>query len=324
MDLDKLNIIKELGYGYNATVYLVEYKNKLYAYKIEKISEKNIPFIDEEINFSLKFANKYNTQFIKLYKYDIIDNCTHKQKLKSKLENLSEKQIEKRKSKYCFIRLYSLVDTTLGDRNLKLDQNQVYSLIIQMSYINYLLHKYKYYYGDLNLANIGVVKTNKKNIKIMNKNIPTFGYIYKVIDFGSVRKISKDSNNTNNLYELNQFISYYLIDYNKLYSKSHKLKINIFDNSFNDIFLQSEEYNVIKLYTDDESLQMTLYTIIYPEKYQKMVFGSKYNNKVIYPTLRCSINDILFLIKNKYKINSIIKYFIQIIKTFDDLTKCYK
>ena len=94
MDLKKLKIIKELGSGMKGTVYLAKYNNKYYAYKIEKILKKNISSTKNEINFSLNFANKYHNQFI-LYKYDIIDNCNHNQKINISLNLLPDKVIHK-------------------------------------------------------------------------------------------------------------------------------------------------------------------------------------------------------------------------------------
>ena len=82
-------IIKELGHGMVGTVYLVSHNNIKYAYKIEHIlpSEyKNYKNSNskEEIDFSIKFANNYPNQFIKLIDYDFIKDCKHKQKYTNK------------------------------------------------------------------------------------------------------------------------------------------------------------------------------------------------------------------------------------------------
>jgi len=80
------------------TVFLAKYKNKKYALKIEHILEADLKKssssqIWREIFFSTKFANKYPEQFIKLYSYDIIDNCTHKQEYSMNVEMIMNKKI---------------------------------------------------------------------------------------------------------------------------------------------------------------------------------------------------------------------------------------
>ena len=179
-------------------------------------------------------------------------------------------------------------------------------MIIQLSYINYLLEKNKYIYGDMNLSNIGIVKTSKKSIKILNKFIPTFGYIFKLIDFGTVKKYYFYKN----WYELQQVISYYLIDYTKLDKKIKKEKINYDYNEIYKQFLKSNEYDLLTQYTNNNDLKFILYTIIYPDKYQKLIFKNKFK-KIIPPSLRCDVQDIIYLIQNKNNIHNIINYFIQ-------------
>ena len=80
MDINKFKLDKKLGSGMFGTTYLAFYKNKKYALKIEKISEKDITFDlslrdRRDIEFSENFANNYPEQFIYLYKYDLINDC---------------------------------------------------------------------------------------------------------------------------------------------------------------------------------------------------------------------------------------------------------
>ena len=66
IDIDKIKIIKMIGRGMYGTIYLCKYKQKFFAYKIEHILEQDIhnkkSNIWKEINFSIKFANKYQEQ----------------------------------------------------------------------------------------------------------------------------------------------------------------------------------------------------------------------------------------------------------------------
>ena len=64
--------------------YLVELNSNNYALKIEKIPESHAsePFNTKypewrEIEFSKQFGNKYPEQFIKLYAWDIQDDCNY-------------------------------------------------------------------------------------------------------------------------------------------------------------------------------------------------------------------------------------------------------
>lgn len=53
---------------------------------------------------------------------------------------------------------YEYVDTTLD----KLKLNELYSILIQLSYIIYIMNKHGYTHNDLHMNNIGIKKTNKK------------------------------------------------------------------------------------------------------------------------------------------------------------------
>ena len=48
------------------------------------------------------------------------------------------------------------------------------------------MHINDFYYEDLHKKNICFVKTNIKTIKILNLDIPTYNYIYSIIDYEGV------------------------------------------------------------------------------------------------------------------------------------------
>jgi serine/threonine protein kinase len=83
--LDKVKIIKKIGYGMYGTTYLANYNGKLYAVKIQHILEKDKKKdYKNEIwrEFDLyKYIDTLNKEdqvfFTKLYDYKIYDNCTH-------------------------------------------------------------------------------------------------------------------------------------------------------------------------------------------------------------------------------------------------------
>ena len=175
MSIDDYKIIKELGSGVFGTTYLVKKGNKEYALKIEKILEKDIKEdlsspVWREINFAKNLGDLYPNQFMKLYDYDIIDTCSHKQKypdyIKYFNKELQDSLAEKVQSTYCSRKVYSLIDITLADVIKKIrDQNQIYSIIIQICYIVYLMNKHGYTHNDTHSGNIGIKYTKKKIYK---------------------------------------------------------------------------------------------------------------------------------------------------------------
>jgi len=87
MNFSNFNIIKKLGSGMYGTTYLIKIDDNEYAMKIQKILpnhvNKNLSIdIWREIdlyNYINKMKPKNQCFFTKLYYYDILDNCEHKQ-----------------------------------------------------------------------------------------------------------------------------------------------------------------------------------------------------------------------------------------------------
>lgn len=197
MNISNLKVIRELGHGMIGTVYLVKDKNnKKYALKIEHIlstdANKNMKNSTwREIDFSERCGNKYPEFFMKLYTYDIINQCTHKQKYSRKLDNFPPdfvQSIEKlSESPYCARKIYSLVDNSLDDIVDTLNLKQCYSMLLQIMYALHIMHKHGYVHCDLHGGNVGVIKTSKKYITCLDHKIPTFGYRFIPIDYGLVK-----------------------------------------------------------------------------------------------------------------------------------------
>jgi tRNA A-37 threonylcarbamoyl transferase component Bud32 len=172
MKIDDYKIIKKIETGGFGTVYLVKKDNKEYALKIEKILESEVKKdlsspIWREIDFATNFANLYPDQFMQLYDHDIIDNCQHYQEYTGNKKEKKEYMENRIKSKYCSRKIYSLIDIELRKLIPKLkNQNEIYSIIIQVSYAIYLMNKYGYVHNDLHTGNIGIIYTNKKLILI--------------------------------------------------------------------------------------------------------------------------------------------------------------
>jgi hypothetical protein len=322
MDLNNVAIKKKLGFGMAGTIYLISFKKKEYALKIEKIPEKyalkkNLRFSYwREIDFSMNFANNYPEQFITLYKYDIINDCKHIQEFKNDLKNCTidvrNKLIEKNKSNYCIRKVYSLIDTILKDVIDTFTISQFYSMMAQVTSIIYLMRENGYTHNDLHSKNIGVIKTSKKYLTILDNKIPLLGYQYKAIDYGMVLhkkykldKKDRDMFNNSNVNEINR-----LLEKVVTFEKNDKIKKLITSQKeviwFNK-FLKSSDYFLVKDYGINDDDRFLLYQILFPYNAQKMFFGKEYT--ITYkPVMRCHLVDILYFFNNKLNLLNIIKY----------------
>lgn len=325
--LTKYKIIKELGYGMEGTVYMIEYidntKNtSKYALKIEHILKKDLKpntksNVWRELNFYVKIGYLYPEQFVNLIEYDFIDGCEHEQKYSFDLK-LFPKQIQnkfrsKESSKYCIRKVFELVDGNLSDLVGQLEPNQIYSLIVQIAYSIKLLHKYNYIHGDLHLGNIGWIRTNKNYIYLDKLKVKTFGYQFKLIDFGLVLSKSdirtkREQKTYDELFKVELGnLKYFLVD-NKFWNWFKKNNLNYNPtNLFNDI-KKTDEFGVIKKFTTDKNDQVFLYDILFQQQYQKIVCGTHYK-KTIQRKLFIPKEDILVMIKIYQDPDLMIKYF---------------
>ncbi len=314
-NIDSYKIIKELGYGFMGTVYLVEKNNKKYAMKIEHVLESDIinknSKVFRENRFYEKFANKYPQYFVIMKDFDIIDNCTHIQKyppsFTDKFDNIIKNLAN---SKYCTRRIITLINNSLKSIIHTLTPNQIYSAIIQIHYITNLLHKNKYVQVDASIANVGYIKTDIKYIKIDNHMIPTFGYIYKLYDFGSVLHISDTTVSNFNFIknkELLKIASYLYensIQYIDIYSKKKYINSIMDSPEFEDI------KNILKKPARSPYIYIRMYEILNNEKFKELINLEKENRNPI--KFYIPQEDILYYIKeiNNNNFNNIINYFL--------------
>lgn len=324
--IDDLKIIKTLGYGMIGTVYKAEYKKNFYALKIEHVLETDIKYnpksaVWREINFCMNFASKYPDQFTRLYKYDFIDNCTHKQKYSFPIDTfplrIQEDLIKRKNSNWCICKVFELVDSSLGSVINKLDSKQIYSMIIQLCWIIKLLESNGYIHGDIHSGNIGVVKTKSKYINIWNQQIPTNGYIFKLIDYGLVVHESDklniwEKNNVKFLFYNGEIISIInlLFDNQKFWNwvNKNKIKYNDYKTDLK-AFNKTPEKKYIKKITPNKDLQFLLFQIMFPEQYQKLILGNNFV-KMIKPKIYIDLIDIVLIIQNTKNIDIISQYFI--------------
>ena len=204
----------EINKGRNGTVFRVTKGSKIYALKKQKIPEDialelNLKFKNKitisdttnnylrEIYFN-KFINKKSKKhFAVLYKYKIeendfqhvLDDAYAKIKASKK-----EKNDNKNKSKYTLTYFYDLKDGDLDSIFKTLNRNQFISMLIQILYALYLMHIHDFFHTDIHTKNICYKKTDLTHIKIFNYKIPTYGYIYSLVDFTGVTSINFNYN----------------------------------------------------------------------------------------------------------------------------------
>lgn len=317
--LNKYVIIKILGYGMFGTVYLVQKDNKLYAMKIEKILD-NKKYM-REIQFAHNIANKYHDQFIKLIEYEILKNYDYKQKYSFDPNKFSyEKRCELLKlknSNTCIAKIYTLVNDTLNNIIDKLETNQIYSMIVQLMYGICILHNNDYVHGDMHINNVGFIKTKKSHLNILNQQVPTHGYIFKLIDYGNI--LHKNDNKTQRdiikhksvLLNEHKNIRRFLIK-NPFWQfiKKNNIKLNF--NMYYEKFKQIPEYNIIKKMTNDIRDQMIILEILYPGIHQRLILEDKFTN-VINPICLIPNEHLVYFIKHSDDDKKIMQYFIDIL-----------
>lgn len=322
---DKCKIIKKIGNGVFGITYMVKYKNKKYAMKIQKILKYDLKKstssnIWREIYFAKKMS-KYPDQFMKLYCYKIMNSCIHLQpdpefkpnkRLHEYLAALSD-------SPYCMKLIYDLKDGIIDELfwNKKMTQKQIYSYISQIMYIIYLMKKNHFTHADMHARNITFKKTDKKYITIGTIKVRTHGYIYSVIDYGEVihpsfENLSEWHHNrmNNDICDFTEVIENLLIGFNSgLWYLIRNNKFKDYDKLWENI-RKSKEYKKLKEkynFTENNREDMLLFNGIYPEISLKIAGVKKM--KPYYKKRLVSVDDYVFMWENRMNLKTIITYF---------------
>jgi serine/threonine protein kinase len=201
----KYKIKNILGSGSTATTFLIKSNNKCYALRRQKIyknevleykdnfkNEKIIENTDKSfyrLIYFNKFINTINkNHFTVIYEYNI-DKCKFTQPLTDWVQNNPDALKHYNaliNSKYCFDIITDIKDGIINDILYRLNNEQVYSCIIQIVFAFHLMHSNGFYHRDCNANNFMYKKTSLKTIKILGMNIPTFGYLFSLIDYMDV------------------------------------------------------------------------------------------------------------------------------------------
>jgi len=200
MNFSNFNIIKKLGSGMYGTTYLIKIDDNEYAMKIQKILpnhvNKNLSIdIWREIdlyNYINKMKPKNQCFFTKLYYYDILDNCEHKQE---RQYEINKNSIQGKtfalydNSPYCiryFLDYHNGITLRKYMQKYTLTIKQKYSMFLQIAKIIWIFYREGYVHSDLHAENIMVSSTTKETFTLFGKKVPYFGIQLSAIDYGMV------------------------------------------------------------------------------------------------------------------------------------------
>jgi len=263
-----------------ATIYEGSFKKSPCVWKIEHVTKKDVDNRKSpmwaELNFSLDFGNKHPDHFMQLLHYEIGD-CS-KVKLSWDPNNYPkdwtvDNDINIIREQVCIHKAYSKMQVVLNDIYRKMNHLQIYSMILQMEYALKLMHANNYTHGDFHPGNIAAIKTKPNSKKKLGDVIvPTFGYDWKLIDFGLTRK----TKNKKNEGDTNEFVSMF------------STFISSTDDVWSDL-IRTKEYISIKNISSDRAVIEPLFMTMFPEKYKSFSYG-----ETLYP--QCLPTDDLIFI----------------------------
>jgi hypothetical protein len=168
------------------------------------------------------------------------------------------------------------------------------------------MKKHGYVHRDLHSGNIACSQTNKKTIQLLNKSIPTFGYIYSVIDYGLIthKKFDLTIKEKKILSESSDVISIIYLTFenkvwnfvNKLMKRDKKFRIDFVSVFAN--FKKTTYFDMISKLTNHKELQMLLFELIFPEHHQIILLKEHYPGKYVKPYIKISFDDLLYMISH--------------------------
>jgi serine/threonine protein kinase len=296
---DEYTIIHELGKGIMGSTYLLEDKfgNK-FAGKMQHINDEDIDNpsskINREIEFS-KFTSAHPNRFMKLVSYKFIDNCTyvHEANIVFKMTSEEQENYDKvQSSKMCVQLIYELKDGTLKTIFTDLTSDQKYSLIIQLAYICKIMSDAGYRQNDITPRNIMFNKVPiDQTIDILGYNVPTYGYVYCLIDYGEIMNVKFGFSNEQEKY-----------DYENTVSDFDEVVYDIFRNE--PVWKETRRRGVyVDIIKEEVNKQMMKETDIYDDVKKFFVPDKRETNNIM-------LNNVFFALNPKryYDIIGVTKY----------------
>jgi hypothetical protein len=197
-------------------------------------------------------------------------------------------------------------------------------MVMQLLTVSTIMDLNYFEHNDLNENNIAYIKTNEKYVYYNNYRIPTFGYIYQIIDYDSIKsyrviqgqnknkiEINNDENHNSKQQNINNVRSNILKIIIKVFINKDNLlgcfyKNRIRYNRANEIkkFKKLPEYsNLLNLYKLDDFLLYKIFQIFYQESHQRLILGDKFK-KTINLKFYVPFEDIKFMIETIIKNNT--------------------
>ena len=306
--------------GYQGSVHeIFDEHRKRYAIKIIKVKEKYKEQSYEisawrEVDFANTVGNLYPNSFIYMYAYDVIDNVDDFNYNRPKKHPNANLYNQLKKSKYAVRIVYSYINDTLDKVIHSLSKEQLYSMIVQITFAIKVMHENGYTHNDLKLHNIGAKHTSDKYVDLDdNLRVKTHGYIYKIIDYGGILHRKYDLSETSSK-----------IHHNKMIKEVDFILYNLFRCDFKDKFFcggiypkdgtfkECHVYKNIEHYTSVWDYQYYLFAILYPTQHQRFC-TKNINHNTSDVKLLLPFKDILHYIKFKRNAGKIINYFSSLI-----------
>jgi serine/threonine protein kinase len=295
---NKIKIGKTIDKSILSSVHDCTLNGKKYIVKIAHVTKKEVNVIDNELNFSLHFGNKYPEYFMQLIDYYFEEGCPHIKislDVSNPYQNMRDKVLDEYKKRInenmCSYKIYTKMDVILNNILTKLSHLQIYSMLLQVSYILKFMHKNDYIHGDVHLGNIGAMKTTMNTkINLGPNTIHTYGYKYKLIDFG----MSLYKKDVKSLYDKKRFSDE--LDYTHYDGLLYALttQLNNDDSEFDDIIKKikkTKEFSIIKeIVPTNKIIQIELYKTLFTNKYITLCT----NKGTIRSDALLPVNDIIF------------------------------
>lgn len=286
------SIERTLGDGFEGRVFLVKNKaGQTFAMKAYRRCDEEKFAIEQE--FNKEVVRKYPSKFMRI--------------IQSKNVTITDKDLQHLPEGTCRLVVYETVDRILSNLMSTLPREALYSIMIQIIDAVRVMHGRGYLHGDLHAGNIGLVFTDKDELRLSDKTtVKSCGYQVKIIDYGFVRKIQgKKQDRYYANYEAIWTIKTIICPWNNaLWNEEHETYLK--NPELNKTMLEGGYDEILSGFSKKHADKITLMKTLFPEEYMKRVFGS-YPRRKFKPTL--PTEDLIFVLRADKNQDLILRYF---------------